>query len=112
MDRKTKGKIGEAIVEKHYKSNGYLIVETNYRFGRFEIDLMVKRKDLLVFIEVKMRSSTDYGEPETFVSTQQQDRIREAAEYFIHEEDWKGEIRFDIATVDSKGHVEVFYDAF
>ena len=113
MDRKTKGIEGEAIAKRYYESLGFEILETNYRFGRSEIDLITLLENkLLVFVEVKNRSRKDFGEAETFVSEAQQDRIKEAAEDYIFAINWKKNIRFDIACVDSNGKIEVFEDAF
>ncbi len=113
MDRKTKGIEGEAIAKRYYESLSFEILETNYRFRRAEIDLIaLHQNQLLVFIEVKNRSSTNFGEPETFVSEEQQTRIKEAAEDYIYAINWKKDIRFDIVCVDGNGNVELFEDAF
>lgn len=113
MNSKTKGKRGEEIVCRHYELAGAEILETNYRFRRCEIDLIaLDRNKLLVFVEVKTRSRKDYGEPESFVSNLQRERIREAAEDYIFAINWEGDIRFDIACVDMKNKIEIFEDAF
>ncbi|WP_424962689.1 YraN family protein [Ekhidna sp.] len=113
MDRKTKGIQGEAIAKHHYEKQGCEILETNYRYKRAEIDLVALQKEkLLIFIEVKNRSRKDFGEPETFVSEAQQNRIKEAAEDYIFGINWKKDIRFDIFCVEPNGDVEVFEDAF
>lgn len=88
-------------------------MESNYRFGRAEIDLIfLKDEKVLVFVEVKKRRANDYGEPESFVSDQQKERIRAAAEDYIYAINWKKEIRFDIMAISDNGDVEVFQDAF
>ena len=113
MDRKTKGKKGEQLARLHYEKAGFEIASTNYRHGRAEIDFIAKMYDtLLVFVEVKMRSSEVFGTPETFVSDAQKERIMQAADQYIHEADWQRDIRFDIVCVDSRGQLEVFEDAF
>lgn len=113
MDRKTKGKVGEEIAKRFYEKLGFEILEQNYRFKRCEVDLIVlKEESLLIFVEVKKRSRTDFGDAETFVSEAQKRRIKEAAEEYIYGIDWKKDIRFDIACVNSGGEIEVFEDAF
>ena len=114
MDRKKAGFKGETLAREHYLQAGYEILETNYRFKRAEIDFIALSRDekLLVFVEVKARRRTDFGEPETFVSAPQKDRIRAAAEDYIYGINWRKDIRFDIACVDSRQQVEVFEDAF
>ncbi|WP_436514431.1 YraN family protein [Ekhidna sp. To15] len=113
MDRKTKGIEGEAIAKRHYENIGCEVLEENYRFGRAEIDLIAMESErLLIFIEVKRRSRRDFGEPETFVSESQQQRIKEAAEHYIFAINWKKDVRFDIVCIDGNGKTEVFQDAF
>lgn len=112
MDRKTKGIQGEAIAKSHYEKDGCDILESNYRFKRCEIDLIVLKDEVLIFVEVKNRSRVDFGEAETFVSEAQQNRIKEAAEDYIYGINWQKDIRFDIACVDASGNIEIFEDAF
>ena len=113
MSQRSKGIQGEEIVKQHYQKNGFEILESNYRYGRAEIDLIaLEEGGLLVFVEVKTRTRKDYGEPETFVSDAQQERIKKAAEDYIFGINWKKDIRFDIACVDRDGKIEVFEDAF
>lgn len=57
----TKGKTGEELAKDYLMSKGYRILETNYRNKIGEIDIIAKDKDVLVFIEVKTRTSTRYG---------------------------------------------------
>ena len=113
MSRKTKGIEGEAIAKRYYENLGCEVLETNYRFHRAEIDLIVLlNEEILIFVEVKNRSRTDFGEAETFVSEAQQDRIKHAAEDYIFGINWKKDVRFDIACVNVEGHIEVFEDGF
>ena len=49
-------------------NKGYVLLEKNYRFGKAEIDLLMKDKDLLVCIEVKARSTDFFGTPESFIT--------------------------------------------
>ena len=77
--------------------------EKNYRHKQAEIDLIVQDGAMLVFVEVKYRASAQFGSPETFVSELQKERIRTAAESYIVEKDYKGEIRFDIVALYSRG---------
>ena len=113
MDNKIKGKKGEDLAKSQYEKWGCEILEENYRFKRSEIDLIVlKEESLLIFVEVKNRNRTDFGEAETFVSEAQQNRIKEAAEDYIFGINWQKDIRFDIVCVDQNDQLEVFEDAF
>jgi putative endonuclease len=64
-------------------------------------------------VEVKARSSNDYGEPEEFVDARKVNKIFEAAEEYIYSTDWHGHIRFDIVSVKlgKEPVVELFEDA-
>jgi putative endonuclease len=76
-----KGKSAENVVKEYYERLHYEFLEQNYRYRRYEIDLiMLKDNQLLVFIEVKLRSGNLFGNPESFVDDAQQERILEAAE--------------------------------
>ncbi len=95
------------------ESEGYEILERNYRHSRSELDLIALWKnDLLVFVEVKLRTRKDFGEAESFVSDNQQEKIREAAEDYILEINWHKDIRFDIVTIDESDRLEHLKDAF
>ena len=115
MEKKRNAGIkGEQQARRYYEERGFEILEVNYRHNRAEIDFIALTKDekLLVFVEVKKRSRSDFGYPETFVSTAQQDRIKSAAEEYIYGINWIKDIRFDIVSVDSDNQLEVFEDAF
>jgi putative endonuclease len=60
---------------------------------------LISRDNWLIFVEVKTRSSSDYGEPESFVDDFKARNIFEAAEEYIFSTDWQGHIRFDIVSV-------------
>ena len=105
------GNHGEDITLKYLLERGYELLERNYRYRRNEIDIIVKKNSTICFVEVKKRKSQKFGYPENFVSEGQKQRIHEAAENFIIEKNWEGNIRFDISAV-TGDHVEYFEDAF
>jgi putative endonuclease len=93
------GKHAEELVAKYYKQLGFQLVASNYRYGKAEIDLIVQNNTCLVFVEVKARTSVKFGYPESFVSLNQQNLIREAAENYVLTHQWHATIRFDIVAV-------------
>lgn len=93
------GREGERLAAEYLVRKGFEIVVRNYRHRRAEIDLIVKRDDWVIFVEVKTRSSTAFGEPEQFVQGVQVKKIFEAAEEFIFSTDWQGHVRFDVISV-------------
>ncbi len=110
-DKIKTGNKGETLAARYFKSTGYEIIARNFRHGRAEIDLIVRKDDWVLFVEVKTRQSTDFGEPEEFVLPGQVSRIYDAAEEWIFSTDWKGHIRFDIVSVklsdDPEGEPEI-----
>ena len=110
------GRAGEAAAAAFYQQAGYAVLAQSYRHGRAEVDLVVQRgQELLVFVEVKTRSSSQYGPPETFVSNRKKELFRLAATHLQEELAWAGDIRFDILALTqlSQGfRIELFEDAF
>jgi putative endonuclease len=74
-------------------------VACNYRWGRAEIDVISKENGLLVFTEVKTRSTRAYGAPEEAVTNKKIRLMKEAAEQYMYEAGYEGELRFDIISV-------------
>jgi putative endonuclease len=114
MDRKTKGKYGEALAEKYLIEQGLEIVERNFRYNRYEVDLIyIEANITLVFVEVKLRKNSFFGEPEEFVSNGQKERIKLVAEHYVHEINWQKDIRFDIIAINQQsGEFDHIIDAF
>ena len=98
-DKIKTGSKGENLAAEFLKQKGFEIVARNYRFKHAEIDLIIKRDNWLIFVEVKTRSSSSFGEPESFVDDFKGRKIFEAAEEYIFSTDWQGHIRFDIVSV-------------
>lgn len=98
-DKMEAGARGEQLAADYLVDKGYTILFRNYRYGKSEIDLVVQRDDWLVFVEVKARTSVEYGRPEDFVDWKKAERMIHAAENFIYATDWQGNVRFDIISV-------------
>lgn len=78
---------------------GFEIVERNYRYKRLEIDLIVKKDNWLIFVEVKLRSSDAYGYPEDFVDYKKAKNIVDGAEQYTYDKNWQGNVRYDIVSI-------------
>lgn len=107
-----KGNLGEQEAVQFLFANGYEILRRNYRHKQTEIDIIARKDELVVFVEVKSRSSLEYGNPEDFVSEAQKKRIVLAADHWIHHTAWDGEIRFDIIAISNQKGLEHIEDAF
>jgi putative endonuclease len=108
-DKIQKGNEGENLAAEFLKRQGWEIIARNYRYRHAEIDLIIKRDDWTIFVEVKTRSSSSYGYPEEFVDDQKARKIFEAAEEYIYSTDWHGHIRFDIVSVRLGSEVEIVH---
>lgn len=95
----SKGKIGEKHAIKHLINNSYIVVEKNYRTRVGEIDIIARDKDVLVFIEVKSRTSLKFGYPREAVDYHKQKKIRQVAEIYLLNNKIYPEIRFDVVEI-------------
>jgi len=107
-----KGRKGERIAAIFLLRQGFDILARRYRGRSGELDIIAFEGDMLVFVEVKTRSSRDFGEPWEFVDWRKQQVLRRTAEEFIADYDMgKYACRFDIVSVLGK-KVELFRNAF
>ncbi|MTI21146.1 YraN family protein [Fulvivirga sp. RKSG066] len=109
------GKRGEDQACEFLEGKGYIIRGRNYRAGRNEIDIIAEKDAVIVFVEVKAKSNLRFGNPEESVDAKKAARVVEAADQYIFEEGWEGNIRFDVVAISTqKGQVSIlhFEDAF
>jgi putative endonuclease len=114
-DKIKKGKEGEKLAADFLVSKGFEIVERNYRHKQSEIDLVVKKNNWLIFVEVKLRTSDAYGYPEDFVDYKKAKNIIDGAEEYTYQKDWQGNVRYDIVSIrEIRGEREIVHieDAF
>ncbi|MEX2590709.1 MAG: YraN family protein, partial [Chitinophagales bacterium] len=91
------GKKGESIACAYLLKNNYQILEQNWRSSNQEIDIIAQKENTLVFVEVKTRSDTQFGNPELAVNTTKQAQIYKAAEAYIHKSETEyNDLRFDV----------------
>lgn len=109
------GKRGEQMAVNHLLKHGYAILERNYRFDKAEVDIIAQKKDILAIIEVKTRSTADFGNPKDFVKPKQIQRLVKAVNEYVIENDLDVEVRFDIIGLIKQDHgfeIEHLEDAF
>ena len=97
--RQSIGKQGEIKAKNYLKRRGYQILECNYRTKAGEIDLIAKEKDCLVFVEVKTRTTEEYGTPAEAVSFYKQQHMVKSAQYYLVRHGGECECRFDVIEV-------------
>jgi len=110
------GNYGEELACEHLKAKGFKILETNWKFSRAEVDIIAWDKKVLVFVEVKTRTSTSFGRPEAFVTKKKMKLLTQAASFYSEKINHDWEVRFDVVSVvDRKNKqpvVEHIEDAF
>jgi putative endonuclease len=89
---------------QYLQEQGYALVERNYRTRHGEIDLVVRGEKSLVFVEVKLRHGTGFGDPLEAVTPKKQDKVRMMAEQYLAEkgEDFSAsfdEVRLDVVGI-------------
>ncbi len=107
------GQAGEDLAADWYLERGYEVVVRNWRCREGELDLIVRRGRLFVFVEVKSRTSEAFGGPSEAVGRSKQARLRRlAARWLEHEAPARPRaIRFDVVAV-LRGDIEVLEGAF
>ena len=93
------GKKGEQLAVDFLLKKGYTIVARNYRFDKAEVDIIAKKGDTLAIIEVKTRSTSDFGNPQDFVKPKQIQRLVKAVDEYVTVNELDVEVRFDIIAI-------------
>lgn len=93
------GKLGEELAVDFLKTNGYDILETNWIFDKAEIDILAKKDAILAVVEVKTRSSLEFGLPQEFVKPKKIQLLVKAVNEYITQNDLEVEVRFDIISI-------------
>lgn len=93
------GKKGEQLAVDFLLKEDYKIVERNYRFDKAEVDIIAQKDDILAIIEVKTRSTKDFGNPQDFVKPKQIKNLVKAVNEYVIENNLQLEVRFDIIAV-------------
>jgi putative endonuclease len=114
-DHNDLGKLGEELAVEFLRKAGYEILETNWTFQKAEVDIIAQKENTLAIIEVKTRSSLDFGLPQDFVKTKKIQLLVKAVNEYVIINDLDVEVRFDIIAVHKEGKsfaIEHLVDAF
>lgn len=117
MDKRSFGIAGEEKASGFLKERGYIILDRNYRRRGGEIDIVCERDGIVVFVEVKRRSSDSYGEPFEAVTKRKRRRIAHSAKRWLYEKGLlsRCDVRFDAISIirrDGGDEIEHIADAF
>ncbi|WP_243017904.1 MULTISPECIES: YraN family protein [Candidatus Cardinium] len=105
------GQYAEEVAADYLVKKGFKVLAQNFRYKRFEIDLIVQKETLIVFVEVKARKNTLFGNPESFVNQKKIRSLRLAAAHYLRIQNSQQPIRFDIVAVLGSQHqvVEIMH---
>ncbi|GAA4459148.1 YraN family protein [Rurimicrobium arvi] len=110
------GTNGELQAMNFLKKKEYIILASNWRYGKKEVDIIAKDGKDLVFVEVKTRRSKRFGFPEESVSPAKQRHLKEAAVAYCAQTGYVKSIRFDVISIEWNGaeapEIRHFHDAF
>jgi putative endonuclease len=93
------GKFGEMLAQNFFEQAGYTILEINWRFSRWEVDIIAHKNEVLHFIEVKTRRGNNYGHPEDSVGNKKVKNLINAAEQFLYLHPQWQRIQFDVLAI-------------
>ena len=97
------GKTGEALAVQYFIQHGYRILDKNWRWGNWEIDLVASKNQFIHFIEVKTRTTRKFGFPDDSVTKMKIRFLIDAAdEYLYRHPGWK-RVQFDILSIELGG---------
>jgi putative endonuclease len=114
-DHNELGKKGEQLAIHFLLKNGYEILEKNYRYLKAEIDIIAKKQETIIAIEVKTRTSNYFGNPQDFINPKKIKLLVSAMDYYVVHNDLDAEVQFDIIAIitNAKGtKIEHLEDAF
>lgn len=114
-DHNDLGKLGEELAVDFLQKNGYKILETNWVFQKAEIDIIAQKETILAIVEVKTRSSIDFGLPQDFVKPKKIQLLVKAVNEYVISNDLDLEVRFDIIAISKEQKefsIEHIEDAF
>ncbi len=115
--RRALGRYGERLAEGYLRGEGFRILARNLHLRHAELDLVALEGDTLCFVEVRLRSSADYGSPAESLDVRKQRRLFRAAGRALAEYRWPRHraVRFDVVAVDAAQRpprVSLIRDAF
>lgn len=93
------GRLGEQSAVDYLLADGYEILETNWTFDKAEIDIIAKKDTILAIVEVKTRSSLDFGLPQEFVKPKKIQLLVKAVNAYVEKNDLDVDVRFDIIAI-------------
>jgi putative endonuclease len=110
--RQTVGAEKERLARAFLERQGLRLVTGNYRCRRGEIDLVMRDGGVLVFVEVRYRSTDLFGTPAETVGMRKQRRLVAAAAHYLQRHCSSLPCRFDVLAIGDQGRIDWIRDAF
>ena len=108
------GMFGEELAMEYLMGKGYEILETNWRYQKAEVDIIAQKGNIVAAVEVKTRSTNEFGDPQDFVNKKKIRLLTLAMDEYVNRYDLHVEVRFDIIaiTLNKQLEMEHLEDAF
>ncbi len=102
-----KGQIAEDVACKHLQQRGLKLIDRNYRCRVGEIDLIMQDADSLVFVEVRYRQNSGFGNGAESVTFNKQNKLIKTAYYYLQQRKINSNIncRFDVVSITSQEQI-------
>jgi putative endonuclease len=117
LPTKRTGDLGEDAAARHLESKGLRVLDRNWRFRQWELDLVCRDRDTIVFVEVKTRRAGSMASPADGLTPKKRTRLVKAASHYLTSKQlWDEPCRFDLAAVTDHGtsmdveHIENAFD--
>ncbi len=99
MENLKTGERGEEVAKNYLEGEGYIIIEKNHKNRHGETDLIAKKGNELVFIEVRSKTETDFGMPEETVKGKKKKKLKQNALAYTTFNNYDGFYRIDLVCV-------------
>ena len=110
-NRAETGRAAEETAAVLLRAKGMIIVEKNFRAKVGEIDLVMRDRDEIVFVEVRARASASFGGAAASIGGAKRRKLIKAAGVWLQARSWAGPCRFDVVALEA-GRAEHFPAAF
>lgn len=107
MENKKIGNAGEDLACRYLEKRGYKILERNKHYSRFcEIDIIAEYKTTLVFVEVKTRTTNDFGTPFEAITKSKYENIKKGIQFYLQEHKFQ-KYRIDVIGITLKPELKI-----
>lgn len=107
MENKKIGNAGEDLACRYLEKRGYKILERNKHYSRFcEIDIIAEYKNTLVFVEVKTRTTNDFGTPIEAITKSKYENIKKGIQFYLQEHKFQ-KYRIDVIGITLKPELKI-----